>query len=372
MAATLMTIGAIACGGSDNASAPTATSAPAPTPAPTRAPSTSTPVPAATAASAPTATSAPAATATATATRTPQPTATAAAPATSTPVPPAPTSAPVATATPAATAAPTVAPTATPVLTFSLTIAGVAITGGNAASGAGGGLNIAPGPNAPGGKYTAGTKLALTAVSNPDFDQLSWNGACAGTPQGSTCFLSMDGDREASATFIRLPSLTVNGQQVSSGTVSLNNGSVGVTPPPNAEGSQTRFRAGTKVTLTTNGAPGYAVLQWSGGCTGTGSSCSLTMDGDKTVTVTFAPVQLSINSMPVNSNLIAVANGAVEITPPPDVAGTLFTPGTKITLKVTPNVGMAFKSWGGACLGQGAICTLTMDQAKQVTVVIGP
>jgi lysyl endopeptidase len=41
--------------------------------------------------------------------------------------------------------------------------------------------------------------------------------------------------------------------------------------------------------------------------------------------------------------------------------------GTTITLKATAATGSTFKGWGGACSGTGGTCTVTLDQAKNVT-----
>lgn len=44
-----------------------------------------------------------------------------------------------------------------------------------------------------------------------------------------------------------------------------------------------------------------------------------------------------------------------------------YYPNEVVTLTPAPAVGNAFSAWGGACLGQGATCTVTMDAAKDVT-----
>jgi secreted trypsin-like serine protease len=41
--------------------------------------------------------------------------------------------------------------------------------------------------------------------------------------------------------------------------------------------------------------------------------------------------------------------------------------GTTITLKATPAPGSVFRGWGGACSGTSSTCTVTLDQAKNVT-----
>jgi hypothetical protein len=83
----------------------------------------------------------------------------------------------------------------------------------------------------------------------------------------------MDGDKTVSATFAKDTfTLTVN--QSTGGTIA----------PTTAA-----YDAGTVVQLTATADPSYHFVEWTGACTGTGS-CSVTMDGDKTVGATFEKI----------------------------------------------------------------------------------
>jgi Divergent InlB B-repeat domain/Bacterial Ig domain/Glucodextranase, domain B len=44
-----------------------------------------------------------------------------------------------------------------------------------------------------------------------------------------------------------------------------------------------------------------------------------------------------------------------------------YTSGTSVTLTATPDSGSSFASWGGACSGTNNTCTITMNQAQNVT-----
>jgi hypothetical protein len=181
----------------------------------------------------------------------------------------------------------------------------------------------------------------------------------------------MDADKNLTAVFIKLPSLTLNGNQVTSGTVSLTNGTVNAVPPPNA--SAGRYRAGTQIALTGVPTLGYGVLSWSGACAGTsGPVCTIVADGDKSAQVTFAPINLFVNGQLMDTNVKIVTNGSVTIDPPPDVPPALYTYNSTVKITVNPNAGFKFGKWTGACEGQGPTCTLTMNVARQTAVELVP
>jgi len=115
------------------------------------------------------------------------------------------------------------------------------------------------------------------------------------------------------------------------------------------------YDQGTVVTLTANPATGYQFSGWSG-CSGSGNTCSVTMDMAKSVTATFTLKQygLTVTAAP------AVGG---TITPP----GGTYDHGTVVTLTATPGVGYQFSQWSGDCTGTSPSCSVTMDAAKSVT-----
>jgi uncharacterized repeat protein (TIGR02543 family) len=126
------------------------------------------------------------------------------------------------------------------------------------------------------------------------------------------------------------------------------------------------FEAGTEVTLEAQPASGGGFLGWSGDCTGSGTSCTVKMDGERAVTAVFS-VPLVVE--------VTTPGGQVTSSPAgitcPELCGAGFAPGTVVTLSAVPNPGYVFAGWGGACTGTAG-CTVTLDSATTVTAAFAP
>ncbi len=79
------------------------------------------------------------------------------------------------------------------------------------------------------------------------------------------------------------PKITIN--RSSKGNVVSN--PVGITCGSNGNACSVSFASGTTVTLTATPDPGIAFLGWSGACTGTAPTCTVTLTADKSVTPSF-------------------------------------------------------------------------------------
>jgi Divergent InlB B-repeat domain len=131
--------------------------------------------------------------------------------------------------------------------------------------------------------YDAPTTVILKAEPDPGSAFDSWQGACAKTTS-DTCTLKITGATTVSATFDQFYNLTVALTPVGSGTVN---------PSPEAVSCGDgcwRYPAGTIVTL--KAVPtkdsGYFFSGWQGDCKGaTGDSCTLTINGNTSVTAAF-------------------------------------------------------------------------------------
>jgi hypothetical protein len=116
------------------------------------------------------------------------------------------------------------------------------------------------------------------------------------------------------------------------------------------------YPVGTIVTLTANPASGSTFTGWSGACSGTSATCTLSMNSNKSVTAAFSllPTYILTTS--------TAGTGSGVISPP----GGNYASGTAVTLTATPAAGSTFTGWSGACTGTGS-CVVTMNSNKAVT-----
>ena len=142
--------------------------------------------------------------------------------------------------------------------------------------------------------------VTLTAAPEAGWVFSGWGGACSGTQ--AACQVTMDATKSVAATFT--PAVNHLLTVVRAG---LGTGRVVSTPPGidcGVDCTET-YAENTPVSLTATPAAGSALVGWSGGCTGTGLTCDLTMDAAKTVTASFDHV----NRAPV---LDAIGDKSVE------------------------------------------------------------
>ena len=140
-------------------------------------------------------------------------------------------------------------------------------------------IDIQPQPNC-GNAYVAGTALTLTAMPNTGYYFSNWSGAIGGSDNPR--ILTMDSQKQITANFTReCYELSVNIDP-------WNGGSVDITPPPNCD--ETRYSAGTQVTLTAVPAGGFSFREWSGAIGSAINPRALTMDGNRSITAHFIRV----------------------------------------------------------------------------------
>ena len=194
--------------------------------------------------------------------------------------------------------------------------------------------------NPPGGNYTTGTVVTVTANANLGYAFSHWSGDLGGSVNPTN--LTMNGNKSVTANFVPVPTYTL--------TTSATNGSISLNPPGGV------YNAGTVVTMTANPNSGYAFANWSGALTGSVNPTNLTMNGDKSVTANFVPV-------PTYTLTTSATNGSISLNP----TGGVYNAGTVVTVTAIPNSGYAFSNWSGALTGSVNPTTITMNGNKSVT-----
>ncbi len=213
--------------------------------------------------------------------------------------------------------------------------------------------------------YPKNTVVTLSAAPDASSTFVGWSGACSGA---GSCAVAMSASKTVTATFekkqVRLEvSLTGTG----AGSVTS---PAGVNCPATCTAS---FDYGTNITLTAAPAAGSTFAGWSGSCTGT--SCTLTLTGATNVTASFVkdvnPTTYTLSVLKAGSG-----NGTVSSTPSGIDCGSAcsadFATDTTVTLRTTANSGSVFAAWQNCPDASGDVCRVALSTATQVTAVFEP
>jgi PKD repeat protein len=201
--------------------------------------------------------------------------------------------------------------------------------------------------------YPALTTITLTATPTADSLLANWGGACSGA--ATTCQITMDQIKDVTATFnLKDYQLSVSKPGTGSGTIIGNGINCG-------SDCSELYQAHTPVTLTATPAADSFLANWGGACSGTATSCQVTMDQVKDVIATFERKNLLI--------VTKQGNGTVTSSPVGINCGVdceeAYPPSTSVTLTANADTDYLFTGWTGACSGT-TTCVVPMNQAQTV------
>src|SRR6266404_5253489 len=214
------------------------------------------------------------------------------------------------------------------------------------------------GPNSCSQTFPLGTTVTLIAAPASGQTFVGWGGACSGTvPQ---CMIVGNATENVSANFA--PAVQMEPLQVTvggAGSVTSNPAGINCTSPGTCSQS---YASGTVVTLSATAASGNIFVGWTGACSGSAATCTVTMNAPQSVGATFAAAVQ-------NDSLQVTVGGSGTVTSSPagiNCSGSTgcsqtFANGTLVTLTAAPAAGNAFSGWSGACSGYATTCTVTMS-----------
>jgi Divergent InlB B-repeat domain len=134
-----------------------------------------------------------------------------------------------------------------------------------------------------------------------------------------------------------------------------------------------QFDKASQVTLSATPGSGSTFAGWSGGgCSGTQTTCQVTMNDDENVSAAFdaTPQTLTVS-------VAGSGSGTVKSSPSRISCGSTcsaqFNQTSHVTLTATPASGSAFAGWSGAgCSGTQMTCQVTMNADENITATFNP
>src|SRR5580704_7047285 len=142
--------------------------------------------------------------------------------------------------------------------------------------------------------FRPGTQVTLTATPGSNSSFAGWSGGgCSGN--SSTCTLILSANTQVSASFgaTTIPVLSVALSGTGQGTVTSNPSGINCGPTCSAG-----FKSGTRVVLTETPGTNSTFTGWSGGgCSGTSSSCTVTLTANTQVSASFGAATIPVLSV---------------------------------------------------------------------------
>ncbi len=147
------------------------------------------------------------------------------------------------------------------------------------------GLACAEGCTVASASFASTSAVTLTAQAASGSTFVGWSGACSGTsssctipPGTSSAYVTA----QFNSTAVQNHMLSVSRQGTGSGSISSSPAGINCGSTCTAS-----YASGTQVTLSAQADAGSSFAGWSGACTGTNSSCTVSMDGARGVTANF-------------------------------------------------------------------------------------
>ncbi len=229
--------------------------------------------------------------------------------------------------------------------------------------------------------FAEGEKVTLKAVQTLGSKFTGWTG-CTLLVSQTECTVTMTEAHTVKAAFALASHYLLQVKTTGTGAGSVT-GPSGIACPSTCTAS---FEEGTMVTLEAKPEPaaGYVSIftGWSGACTGTATTCKVSMSEARTVTATFErgtiqyPLKVldagtgqgTVSSSQLGVDCGLVCSGPINCGPTCEAS---IEAGTTVELIAIPAAGSIFTGWSGVCFGLGN-CQVTMSEAQNVTATFEP
>jgi len=202
-----------------------------------------------------------------------------------------------------------------------------------------------------GPSYDSGTSVTATATAAAGYTFSGWSGACTGT--SSTCTVKMSKDTTLTASFTKsvAPKYALTITAPTGGTI--------VATP-----SASSYDSGTVVSLVARPEYGYKFSGWSGDCSGSDSTCSLTMNAAHSVTASFGKAEMK------KIDLSSSTGGSLTFIPAM-ASDSTFPFGSVVKVVAVPANGYVFSGWSNSCTGTDT-CAITIGWYQALGATFTP
>ncbi|MBF0344255.1 MAG: VCBS repeat-containing protein [Nitrospirae bacterium] len=211
--------------------------------------------------------------------------------------------------------------------------------------------------------YKTASNVTLTANADLDYTFTGWDGACQG--KTITCTLLTSDDKSVAANFTSnelLTKLSVLKTGRSSGTVTVSAGKMFW----NKNQGTAYYELNDPVTLTATPETNAGFGGWGGDCTGSSTTCNLTMSTGKSVYAIFDPYPM-LKVIKAGDGEGTVTGSTGSITWSGKTGTAYYNLGTSVVLTATPTSGSVFSGWSDDCNGSNSTCTVGMSANRSVT-----
>jgi uncharacterized repeat protein (TIGR01451 family) len=129
--------------------------------------------------------------------------------------------------------------------------------------------------------FDGGTEVTLAPTPEDEWEFEGWRGHCNDEGQAT-----MDADKQCQAIFVPVSALQVTLNVARSGPGIITSVPTGIDCGTDCEET---YNLGTEVTITATADPGFVLTEWTGDCSGTNHTITVTMDANKRCQANFAP-----------------------------------------------------------------------------------
>jgi subtilisin family serine protease len=218
------------------------------------------------------------------------------------------------------------------------------------------------------------TNLTLTAMPDAASVFAGWSGCT--TVSGNVCTVSMTAAKTVTATF-HPTSWLLTAQTAGAGRGTVTGGSISCTTGSTVgcTTSVPNTTPPTSVTLTAAPDAASLFMSWTGCTSVSGTVCTVSMAGARSVTATFQPktYPLTLNATGGGGGTAFSESGGFTCMVISGVPCTgTFANGETVVLTASADTSSVFKSWLGCTSVSGATCTIKMTAAKTLTLRLEP